>query len=147
MKNDVRNRAILILESLKNEKSAEVLIKGLLQDDFNIIIQALSTIGPPAVKPLICALKDSKLKVREFAAEALGKIGDAWAVEPLISVLQDTNVWVRREEVDALGGIGDARAIEPLNLLIQDSDIFDRYSIIKAIKAIKTRVGKSGIYP
>jgi len=52
--------------------------------------------------------------VRERAAEALGKIGDARAVEPLIATLKDSDVGVRWTAAEALGKLGDARAIEPL---------------------------------
>ncbi|ODS34707.1 MAG: heat repeat-containing PBS lyase [Candidatus Scalindua rubra] len=64
------------------------------------------------VEELINALGDRDLEVREEAAEALGKIGDARAVEPLIKALGD---WVvGGKAAKALGEIGDARAVKPL---------------------------------
>jgi len=57
-------------------------------------------IGAPAVEPLIAALKEEGM--RESAAMALGKIGDAHAVEPLIAVLKDNHAVVRRNVAEAL---------------------------------------------
>jgi len=65
------------------------------------------------VEPLIAALKDAEWRVREAAAEALGKIGDPRAVEPLIDALQDKEWFVQRTAAEALisiyrrGGLED----------------------------------------
>lgn len=48
-----------------------------------------SSVHPPAVEPLIAALRDHEPDVRGEASEALGKLGDAWAVGPLIAALGD----------------------------------------------------------
>ena len=67
------------------------------------------------VKGLIKALGYQKdWHVRQAAAEALGKIGDARAVEPLVAALKDQDSNARQGAAEALGRIGDARAVEPL---------------------------------
>jgi HEAT repeat protein len=81
-----------------------------------VAVDAIKEIGEPAVEPLIQALKDADGKVREMAAESLGKIKDVRAVEPLIQALKDKNRDVQVEAVDALGEIGDKRAVEPLQV-------------------------------
>jgi len=54
-------------------------------------------------------------RVRDAAAETLGKIGDASAVEPLIqALLNDDKYGVRRTAAKALGKIKDVRAVNPL---------------------------------
>ena len=58
------------------------------------------------MEPLIVALKDSDGKVHKFAAEALGKIGDAKAVEPLIVALKDSDLDVRGAAAYALDRVG-----------------------------------------
>ena len=80
-----------------------------------------------AVEPLINALKNDDSVVRNFAASALGRIGDARAVEPLIEALRAWSEklflsgyrrpFINTERVTAaraLGEIGDARAVQPL---------------------------------
>ncbi len=84
--------------------------------------EALAKIGPSAVEPLIAALRDRDEDVRQWAAGALGKIGDARAVEPLSAALKDTVAGVREWAAWALGKIGDARAVEPL---IAALDVYD----------------------
>ena len=61
-----------------------------------VAAEALINMGDVVVEPLITALKDSDYSVRWYAAQALGKIGDARAVEPLIKAL---NYWGRYKEV------------------------------------------------
>jgi HEAT repeat protein len=77
-------------------------------------------IGTAAVEPLITALKHRDSTVREAAAEALGRIGDARAVEPLIATLNDYNANLRRVAVQALENLGDKRAVEPLIAVLKD---------------------------
>jgi HEAT repeat protein len=107
------------------------------------------------VKGLIKALsyqKDYKDNVHQWAAEALGEIGDARAVEPLIVALKEgytdvrrgaaealckigapavepliaalkgTNGTVRRDAAESLGKIGDTRAVEPLIAALKDTE-------------------------
>jgi HEAT repeat protein len=78
-------------------------------------------IGAPAVEPLIAALKGEDWRVREAAAEALGKVGDARAVEPLIAALKDGDSDVRKAAAEALAKIG-APAVEPLIAALKGED-------------------------
>jgi HEAT repeat protein len=86
--------------------------------DFPKIVEALGKIGVLAVEPLIVALKDQNHPIREGAAAALGKIGDARAVEPLIAALHDKVARVVQHAAQALGRIRDVRAVEPLIVLL-----------------------------
>jgi HEAT repeat protein len=83
--------------------------------------EALCRIGPPAVAPLIGALRGEESAVRRLAAESLGKIGDARAVEPLIAALRDADGRVRWGATEALGKIGSP-AVEPLMVALRDTD-------------------------
>jgi HEAT repeat protein len=88
------------------------------------------------VEPLIKALNDEDFRVRSFAAEALGFIGDDRAVEPLIEALKNGDSYLRKRAAWALSKInvklramcetGDDRAVEPLieaALNDEDSDV------------------------
>jgi HEAT repeat protein len=101
-----------------------------------------TSLGAAAVEPLIVALKDRYVSVREKAAEALGKIGDARAVEPLIVALADryigdeqSIVSLREKAAEALGRIGNA-AVELLIVALKVSDSDVRREAVEALKKI-----------
>jgi HEAT repeat protein len=115
----------------------------------NGAVDALSQIGAPAVEPLIESLKDPKAQIRERAAEALGRIGDARALAPLIACLKnpdtdqpaadgqdmsngdesddqkkaraDEDSQVRQKAAEALGKLGPP-AVEPLMACLDEKD-------------------------
>ncbi len=76
--------------------------------------RALGNQGHVAVGPLVHALSDKDLHVREGATIALGRIGSTEALRPLAEALSDEVVQVRRASAEALGRLRDASAIEPL---------------------------------
>jgi HEAT repeat protein len=66
-----------IIEELKNKRDVEGLIAALHDGDLREAAEeALVSLGPQAVEPLVTLLRDDEWNVREAAAEALGKIGD-----------------------------------------------------------------------
>ena len=81
--------------------------------------------------------EDGNLRVREAAAEALGKIGDARAVKPLIKALRDVAFDVRLNAAFALGRIGEP-AIESLIEALEDGNGLDREAAVEALKAMNT---------
>ena len=85
-------------------------------------VEISSSIGKPAVKPLIASLDDNDPLVRRHAAEALGRIEDPEAVEPLIAVLNDSDPLIRRQAAEALGKIKDSRAVGPLTSILANKD-------------------------
>jgi len=96
-------------------------------------------LGFPAVEPLIAVLKDAYEDgdVRQAAAGALGKIGDARALEPLIAALKDGSSGVRQAVAEALGKIGDVRALEPLIAVLKKkgADWEEKYSYVRPAAA------------
>lgn len=72
---------------------------------------------PDATDYLTSSLNDDPdAKVRQFAAVALGRIGDASAVEGLAAAINDADVGVRLNVVRALGTLGEPTVV---GLLIQ----------------------------
>ena len=119
-------------------------ISGLIQalEDKNVntrrrAIKALQKAGPPAVEPLITALKNEKSRARAGAAQALGGIKDDRAVEPLIGALGDKIANVRAWAAEALGEIKDDRAVEPLIAALEDKNPDVRSWAAKALGEIK----------
>jgi hypothetical protein len=80
----------------------------------------LGEIGDPAaLTPLAAALEDREPRVRERAAEALGRLGPE-ALAPLTRALRDPAPRVRASAAAALGHTGDARAVEHLAASLED---------------------------
>lgn len=77
-------------------------------------LEILTSIGKPAVKPLIASLEEDDPLVKRNAVEALGIIRDPRAVEPLTVILSDPDPFIRRHAVQALGKIKDSRAVDAL---------------------------------
>jgi HEAT repeat protein len=67
---------------------------------------ALIAIGDASVDPLIAVLQDEDLKVRGFAAAALGEIGEKRAIKALIPLQQDGEDMVRQASAEALKKLG-----------------------------------------
>jgi HEAT repeat protein len=79
-------------------------------------------IGPPAVPPLLEALKYQDPQVCRGAVRALAAIGDKRATVPLVQMLRDGSQQVRQSVALALIKIGDPKAIAPLIALLDNHD-------------------------
>jgi len=77
--------------------------------------ESLTEAGAPAVPRLIAALEDNDPNIREYAAGALGNIGDERAVEPLMDMLRTAHV---RRYV-AAWALGEVNAAGAVDLLIE----------------------------
>ena len=105
---------------------------GHIDSPLGILGKALCHTSVSLVEPLIKALRDSHVRVRRNAAEALGIIGEP-AVEPLLEVLLDVR-WLK--ELDPLGKIGDARVVEQLIRALGADDWHVRTSAAGALGRI-----------
>jgi HEAT repeat protein len=86
----------------------------------------LADMGPGAAEPLIAALQDESLNVRQGACWALGQLKSDRAVVPLVEQLKHTNPTIRGAAAWALGEIKDPRAVEPLIALLADPEVAAR---------------------
>ena len=96
-------------------------------------MNSLVEIGDPrAVDPLISCLGDENYRVRQSAADGLGKLEDQRAVELLLKALEtERESNVRNAEVRALGELGGPEAIEGLRRISTDMEEY-RYVRIAA---------------
>jgi len=102
--------------------------------------------GYETINPLIGALKDPDWRVRESAAEALGKKKAPQAVVPLINTLADKDMEVRQAAVVALGRLGDKRAIDPLEQLLVVEVALQNWDIVEDIQDALQALGQAEIY-
>ncbi len=107
-------------EPKKESTSAKTYIKDLSSNDENTVIQAADWLGKEkekgAVSELMRLLKnDKRVKVRVFAAIALGLIGDEKSIETLNEALvNDRNSDVRYSVLLAIHRIDPSKSIDAL---------------------------------
>lgn len=86
---------------------------------------------------LVKSLSSSDARVRQSAAEALGKLGQGEAVPWLIAALKDSDLWVRRAAAIGLGHLRDARAAAGLSACLKDKAVIVRRSAAYALGALR----------
>ncbi len=127
-----------IFEMIAEIYGVNYLISVLKDSSFHeSALEKLADIGKPAVEPLVTALKDQDISIRQGAARALGAIKDNRALEPLAVALKDENASVRMRAAEALGEIKDSRAVEPLMTALKDEDPRVRISAESALEKIR----------
>ncbi|MBR1368603.1 hypothetical protein RJ53_03425 [Methanocalculus chunghsingensis] len=111
----------------KIDEQAEPLINALLrvlsegdEESRLIALDALLTIGPPALPVLIGALSDTSPPVRAAAAEMIGEIGEPSAARYLLPLLADGEGAVRAMAARSLGKLRSTDAISPLITCLPD---------------------------
>ncbi len=120
------------------EQSVEKLMISLKSDDLKLQkngVRELVDIGKPALKPVIKALDDEKWRVRWYAAEILGEIGDKSAVNPLIKTFNDENSGVRSNCTIALVEIGE-ESVKPLIKALKNDNWQVRWHAAEALGGI-----------
>ena len=91
------------------------------------------------VKELITTLQQ-KDHSAQFAAQALGNLGDKQAVEPLIAALKTApELNTRRNAATALGKLQDTRAVPPLTDALQDKEAGVKESAKGALKQLVSK--------
>jgi len=128
---DSRSHSMLALGEIGDARAVEPLLASLntiFDDDYKTACDALRLLNP-TIEVFLAALEDfeseNSWKVRSFAAEMLGEIGDTRAVEVLIASLENENEdspVVRATAANALGEIGDSSAVKPLIAALKDED-------------------------
>jgi HEAT repeat protein len=111
----VSRAAIEALGKLKDLRAAEPLVTLLGGSMGGPAVSALVNIGPPAVGPLVKALKDGDPNVRRLASGALNQIG--WKPE---SDEEKITYLITKGQFDALRSFG-ANAVDPLIKLLVDN--------------------------
>ncbi len=102
-----------LVQALKHEKDGLVKYNAAL---------ALTTIGPPAMEPLLESMDHQDADVRLEAAWALGEIGDERAVGPLVEALGDEDWYVRRQAAASLSHLKRRESVGPLVRALQSQD-------------------------
>ena len=169
-----RKDAAITLGEMGDERAIKPLITALRDAEWNVreaAQDALAQIGPPAVEPLIKALREYQIKT--FVIQVLGKIKDERvldplmaqlrneefkdvatkalievglpAVERLMAVMNDKDKHVRKHVVMALGEIGVSEAVEPLIDATKDEDWAVRLQAIAALHLIGDERGKPAV--
>jgi len=123
----VLSAAVLALGKLKASGSADAIMPLLNSNDASLRESAARALGAiradTAIGPLMGLVADDpEPRVRWFAADALGEIGDKRASRVLSKALSDANAGVRHAAARALGLIADPEALDALAGALTDTD-------------------------
>lgn len=90
---------------------------------------------------MVAELKADDVGTRQYAAVAVGEVGDQTATPSLIEVLRDRNDSVKRCAALSLAQLGDSRALEPVRRAHSKSRGFTRRRIGRALGELESRFG------
>lgn len=119
----IRGEAATLLGTFKDPRAVGPLVSLLRDQDRSVreaAIEALRSIGAPAVEAVGTCFTEPDLSVQESAAAVLAAIADERVLAPLIKALHSGDWIVRMHAVTALGRVRNADAVEPLIPLLHD---------------------------
>jgi HEAT repeat protein len=119
----IRQEAAGLLGTFKDPSAVTPLVSLLRDQDRSVreaAIEALRSIGAPAVEAVGTCLTEPDLSVQESASAILATIADERVLAPLITALHSADWIVRMHAAKALGLVRNAEAVEPLIPLLQD---------------------------
>ena len=136
----VRLKSVFALGQIGDAQAIGALVNMLTDENVDVrvmVADVLEQFGKAAAVAVIPQLQHENWRVRDLAAEILGRIADEYAVEPLLAVLNDECWQVRFTVVNALRDIGDVRAIEPMQQLLEDESKHVVAMVNHALAALK----------
>ena len=119
----IRQEAAGLLGTFKDPSAVTPLVSLLRDQDRSVreaAIEALRSIGAPAVEAVGTCLTEPDLSVQESASAILAAIADERVLEPLVQALHSSDWIVRMHAAKGLGRVRKAAAVEPLIPLLQD---------------------------
>ena len=135
----IRQEAASLLGTLKDPRAVPPLI-SLLQDQDRSVreaaIEALRSIGSPAVEAVGVCLTEPDLSIQESASAILAGIADERVLAPLTKALHSSDWIVRMHAAKALGRVRNADTVAPLIPLLQDKVKAVREEAAAALAAI-----------
>jgi len=127
---NIRRESVLALEKNGDSEALIALLNTYFRGSSYLIPKIIGKIGTNKIKLLlkIASNKDEKLRVRQYAIEGLGKIGDKKILKDLLELLKDDNIYIKKSVILALADVGDNYSVEPLlNLLQKEDDWIKKY--------------------
>ncbi|MDF0673948.1 MAG: HEAT repeat domain-containing protein [Nitrospira sp.] len=135
----IRQEAAGLLGTFKDPCAVAPLVSLLRDPDRSVrdaAIEALRSIGAPAVETVGTCLTEPDLSIQESASAILAAIADERVLAPLIKALHSGDWIVRMQAAKALGRVRNADAVEPLIPLLQDKVKAVREEAALALAAI-----------
>lgn len=135
----IRSEAAGLLGTFKDQRAVVPLVSLLRDEDRSVreaAIEALRSLGAPAVEAVGICLGEPDLSVQESASAILAVIADERVLAPLIQALHSGDWIVRMHAAKALGRLRNVEAIEPIIPLLQDKVKAVREEAAAALAAI-----------
>ncbi|MDX1995049.1 MAG: HEAT repeat domain-containing protein [bacterium] len=132
MSDEQRDALLQKLQS-EDQSAREDALRGLgsstFQGDTQVMVVLITALRTREAGP-------RSYRLRQFAAESLGSVGDRTAVQPLTYALEDEHTAVRVAAAAALGKLGDSTAVSALEAALRDKSPEVRGAAIQALTAI-----------
>lgn len=135
----IRGEAAGLLGTFKDPRAVVPLVALLRDQDRSVreaAIEALRSIGAPAVEAVGACLTEPDLSVQESASAILATIADERVLAPLITALRSGDWIVRMHAANALSRVRNGDAVEPLIPLLHDKVKAVRDEAATALAAI-----------
>jgi hypothetical protein len=119
-----------------------------VRSEESLLQRTISAVGQLSLASGIASLgailvdKAAQPVTRAYAANALGRIGDAAALDSLMTAARSTDDMIRRQVAIALGRIDDAAVVPHLIALDNDSSVAVKEVAGKAVRRWEDRLGQ-----
>lgn len=135
----IRKNSALIIEKRTVSEAIAPLLNTYFYGSMYIIPNIIGIIGKGNTELLFNIIfnKRNKIRVRQYAIEGIGKIGNNDFLEDLYLLLKEDNIYIKKSVILALGEIGNKKSVEILlNLLERENDIL-KHTIIWVLGKIE----------
>ncbi|MFX1322774.1 MAG: GNAT family N-acetyltransferase [Promethearchaeota archaeon] len=134
----IRRKAALALEKKSCNEALIPLLNTCFKGSSYLIPKIIGKIGKGNIKLLleIASNNDIKIRIRQYAIEGLGRIGDNNILKDLFELINDNNIFIRKSVISALAYIGDNNSVEILLNLLEREDDWIKKDIIWALGII-----------
>lgn len=134
----IRRKAALALEKNGDYEALIPLLNTYFKGSSYLVPKIIGKIGKGNIKLLlkIASNKDKRIRVRQYAIEGSGRIGDNNILKDLLELLKDNNIYIRKSVILALAYIGDNNSAEILLNLLEREDDWIKKDIIWALGII-----------
>jgi len=135
---NIRRETALIIKKNKIEEALIPLLNTYFKGSFYLIPEIIEKIGTKIIQLLteIANNKNEELRIRQYAIEGLGKIGNKSILKSLYQLLKDDRIDIRISAILALSYIGDKSSITVLLKLLNSEDAWIRNTAIWALGII-----------
>jgi ribosomal protein S18 acetylase RimI-like enzyme len=135
---NIKRKVTLVLEQNEGSKALIPLLNMNFKNSSHFIPKIIGNIGKDNTKLLldIASNKDEKIRVRRYAVEGLGRIGEKSILKDLYILLKSENIYIKKSVILAIAYIKDKTSVEILLNQLEKEGNWIKKDIIWALGII-----------